>query len=120
MDREIFVEKVVSQSKKTSEDEILISGMSSLEGFFKPVLEDFKRNNIDSNEYSAAFTTDGAYFKYRETYLMFNRHDQSIGVKFNGSIFDTLEVIESKVVSKKYNLELSNDLLEKYLDLFFN
>lgn len=126
MDRDEFIEHVKKNSQLTKEDKILIPEMNKIAEYAKSISKTLDGENTDDQDYYFFGGDNEAQFKYNDFLILFKREEGRIRVQkskvgtdpdtFNNFEFDSLDIQDGKVYSKKYNEVLSESLLNKYLD----
>ena len=124
MKREEFINRIKESGAKTNNDRVLIEAMNFISEYAKVISDALQNSEIDSDEFIAVGNDSKAWIGDKNYQLFFRREPDHIELEVRqpNPPFEILHtdrlIIHSDVVqSEKYGIQMSEDLLDKYLDL---
>lgn len=122
--RKLFVDLIEKEAHITDNDKILIEAFKTIADYFKPVKAHVEKSNLDKSDYTIITDARGAavrvsdknlYFYDKKDYIQLEYYDNTVRKKD----YDRLVISGNQVKSTKYDVVLTTELLDKYLELFF-
>lgn len=124
MKREEFINRIKESGAKTVNDKILINAMGFIADYARVINTALSSEDIDSDEFIAVGNDLKAWIGDKNYRIYFERKENNIELKveqteppFEILHSDKLVIDSNNVKSEKYDIQLSEELLDKYLDL---
>lgn len=122
--REQLVDLIKQEAEITDKDKIIINAFKLITDYLEPVEKELEHSNLDNSEYKILTGQIGAAIKVSDKNLYFYDRNDYIQLEyFDNNVhkedYDKLVISGNHLKSMKYDIPLSNELLDKYLELFF-
>lgn len=119
MNRDEFTKKSIEKYGIDKNKTLLIDKLEFIESYFAELRNQLLNTGFTVQQvWFGGRTQKDAVFHHFKNEIQFEIMENSITVKFNDTDYDVLFIDNANLKSKKFDLELSEELLNKYLTLF--
>ena len=132
MDRETFIKKMIHENPKVSaKEKDLVAAMKIIDNYFSEIYNEYAKQDLAPMLFSTG--SDGVsstvIASYKNNGLSFDRKNEVIDVRLSTDKFltskfiqelDTIKLHNNVLTSERFNLPLSEKLLDKYLEFLMN
>ncbi|MGX7075375.1 hypothetical protein [Globicatella sanguinis] len=115
MDKQKFIDKISHDYQKTNEDKMILDALELFKSFVSS-LQSLANDKFDPE--NVQFSSMFKEIKVGNNILKPKRKNETVEMLLNNSVIDKWYVQNQQVMSEKFNEIVSDNLFEKYLDLF--